>query len=135
MGELGDINWIAVIVAVVVAQVIGFLWYGPLFGKRWMAWVGKTPEEMQEGATPAIVVGVISSVLSAVVLALLLTLDAAPDVTSGVTLGLLVSIGFAVTSIVTNGMFEGRNQNLMWLYSAYQVVSITVMGAILGAWT
>ena len=135
MGELADVNWLAVIVAVVVAQVVGFLWYGPLFGKQWMAGIGKTPEEMQAGATPAMIVGVLSSILSAVVLALLLTTDENPDLAAGVMLGLLVSIGFAVTSIVTNAMFEGRNQNLMWLYSAYQVVSITAMGAILGAWT
>ena len=29
------INWIAVIVAVVLVQVLGFLWYGPLFGAMW----------------------------------------------------------------------------------------------------
>ena len=30
-----DINYIAVVGAAVAAMVIGFLWYGPLFGKQW----------------------------------------------------------------------------------------------------
>jgi hypothetical protein len=29
------INWIAIAIATVVAMIIGWLWYGPLFGKTW----------------------------------------------------------------------------------------------------
>src|SRR5258705_12057280 len=34
-------NWIAIIIATVAAMVIGFLWYGPVFGKTWMALTGR----------------------------------------------------------------------------------------------
>ena len=34
-------NWIAIIVATAAAMVIGFLWYGPVFGKAWMALSGR----------------------------------------------------------------------------------------------
>ena len=39
MNEL-KINHLAVIVAVVMQFVLGFLWYGPLFGDAWMEMVG-----------------------------------------------------------------------------------------------
>ena len=30
-----SINWLAVLASVVAAMVVGYLWYGPLFGKAW----------------------------------------------------------------------------------------------------
>lgn len=33
--SLTDVNWLAIVAAAVAAFVVGFLWYGPLFGKRW----------------------------------------------------------------------------------------------------
>ena len=30
-----EINWIAILVAVVATFILGFLWYTPLFGKAW----------------------------------------------------------------------------------------------------
>ncbi len=39
MKEL-KINYLAVLVAVVLQFVLGFLWYGPLFGEPWMEMVG-----------------------------------------------------------------------------------------------
>ena len=30
-----NINWIAVIIAVVLLEVLGFLWYGPVLGEAW----------------------------------------------------------------------------------------------------
>ena len=43
-----DINWIAVLVAAVSAFMIGGIWYGPLFGKKWMELVGKTEEDIKD---------------------------------------------------------------------------------------
>ncbi|MBI3341870.1 DUF1761 domain-containing protein, partial [Candidatus Curtissbacteria bacterium] len=35
-----QINYMAVVAAAVVNMVLGFLWYGPLFGKPWMKMMG-----------------------------------------------------------------------------------------------
>ena len=135
MPALGDINWLAVVVAVVAAQVLGFLWYGPLFGKQWMAAVGRTEEEVRaEGPGAAIVVAVVASLFHAVALALILTTWDDVDLVSGIGAGLLASIGFAAISVVSNGMFEKRGKLLIGLYAGYLMLSITVMGAINGAW-
>ncbi|MDR2733339.1 MAG: DUF1761 domain-containing protein [Spirochaetota bacterium] len=37
-----DVNWLAVIIAVLASALVGYLWYGPLFGKRWIAAMGGT---------------------------------------------------------------------------------------------
>ncbi len=37
-----DINYGAVLVAAIIEIVLGFLWYGPFFGKMWMKSIGVT---------------------------------------------------------------------------------------------
>ena len=34
------INYLAVVLATVAAMLVGWVWYGPLFGKRWRALTG-----------------------------------------------------------------------------------------------
>jgi hypothetical protein len=136
MPEFGEISWLGVLVAVVASQIIGFLWYGPLFGKPWMAALGKTQEEMSAtgtGLPQAIIGGIIASIVSALALATILTMSDSPDVESGIKIGLLVSVGFVSMNAWSGGLFEGRNQTLTWINVAYSIVTYTVMGAILGA--
>jgi hypothetical protein len=45
LAGLNEINYLAVIVAAVVAFGLGALWYAPpVLGKRWMQLTGRTPE-------------------------------------------------------------------------------------------
>src|SRR4051812_25813345 len=40
------INYWAILVSMVISILLGFLWYGPLFGKQWMAGNGmKMPDK------------------------------------------------------------------------------------------
>jgi len=40
-----QINFLIVILASLVPMGLGFLWFGPLFGKAWMAETGMTPDK------------------------------------------------------------------------------------------
>ena len=42
----GDLEWLAVLVGMAVAGVLGYVWYGPAFGKLWAA---KSGVGMQSG--------------------------------------------------------------------------------------
>ena len=44
-----SINYLAVLVSAVSAMVLGFLWFGPLFGKEWSKAMGWTEEQMAAG--------------------------------------------------------------------------------------
>jgi hypothetical protein len=128
-----DINWLAVLVAVVAHQFLGFLWYGPVFGRIWLAGMGKTREEMT-GAAGGYVVAILASFVTAIALALLLTVPENVDLETGCVYGLITSIGFVVASIATTAVFENRKITVPVLFATYQVLGITIMGAILGAW-
>ena len=48
----GNLNWWAVLASVGLVMLIGSLWYANfLFGKAWIASVGKTRIELQQGRT------------------------------------------------------------------------------------
>lgn len=40
---------LAVLVSVIVSMIVGSIWYGPVFGKKWMKLVGVTKEDMEKG--------------------------------------------------------------------------------------
>ena len=44
---MDSLNFLAIIVAAVANLAIGFVWYGPVFGKQWMKLNNYTEEEMK----------------------------------------------------------------------------------------
>ena len=44
-----DMNFLAILVAALTTVVVGFLWYGPLFGKVWSSENGFTNEDLITG--------------------------------------------------------------------------------------
>jgi hypothetical protein len=137
MPDFGAIPWLGVLVAVVASQIIGFLWYGPLFGKSWLAALGKTEEELKAGSKQglgnAIVIGIVASIVTAIALAIILTMSQTPDLASGAKIGLLGAVGLVATFIVTMSAYEQRNPTGAWIAIGNQVVTLPVMGAIIGA--
>ena len=41
------INYLAVLVSAIAAMGLGYLWYGPIFGKQWVAMMGWSKGEME----------------------------------------------------------------------------------------
>ena len=52
MLDFAGLNWWAILVATVAAFVLGYVWYGPVFGKAWLVALGKTEDEIQPLADP-----------------------------------------------------------------------------------
>lgn len=133
--NLGEINYLAVLVATVAHMAVGFLWYGPLFGETWMRAIGKTRDEVAEvaGSLPY-AVSTLSALVIAFTLALFLTLPAQVDVVTGVVFGVIAALGFIAPAVATGAVFEGRPWTVTLLTIGYELISLVIMGAILGAW-
>ncbi len=93
MLDFTGLNWWAILVATATAFILGFFWYGPVFGKAWVAALGKTEDEIQPSPTPFIVSVVAALVICIVVAALLKGLGMSGGV-DGAVLGLVTGIGF-----------------------------------------
>ena len=142
-----DVNVLAVLACAIAAMILGFLWYGPLFGKTWaelMGWGSMTAEmlkEKQRGATP----GYIASFVGALVMAYILSHSIAfaasyPALASyshlqvGLTTGFFMWLGFVAPVTVGTVFWDGRPWRLWFINAGYYLVQLLVMGTILALW-
>ena len=133
-----EINWLAVVVAAVVHQALGALWYGPMFGKAWMKSIGKTKEELEQADGPPLpkllAISALCSLITAFALAVVISLCGEEGIGVGMGIGALTAIGFIATSVVNNALFEDRSKTTVGIYVSYQILGLVLMGAVLGAW-
>ena len=129
------VNYLAVVVATVVALVIGFIWYSPrVFGNRWMAYLGTTQAQLGNPGPTGMLVGVVASLLNAWVLALLALNLGGKSVTDGVLLGVLAWLGFMATITAAQISFEKKSWGLWVLNNAHNLLVQVIMAAIVTAW-
>ena len=136
--DLSELNYIAIVVAVVINMAGGAAWYG-ILGKQWMAAAGLTREDMEamRGTSRMwypYVIAVISSLVFALVLAVIIQGLLADEVLEGLLLGLLAGIGFVATSNAAGYSFEGRSLRLYLINTGYPVVMYAIVGVLLSAW-
>jgi hypothetical protein len=130
------INHLAVLVCVVLMHVLGFLWYGPLFQEKWMAYVNLEMSDAESaGGAGLWILNFVASAAPVYVLAWLFT---KLDVSSGVRgagIGLLISFAFHHLPTMSGNMFAAMPYGLAWITGGFQLVAMVISGFILGAWT
>ena len=132
--DMGTINWLAVLVAGISSFVVGGIWYSPgLFGKAWMLANDLSEERIQQG-NKGMIFGftLIFSLVMSANLAMFLN-DPKTDLTWGLTAGFLAGI-WTFCAIAIHSLFELKSWKLIFINGGYSVVSLTLMGAILGVW-
>jgi hypothetical protein len=133
-----DVNWLAIIVAAVVAFAIGALWYSPtLFGRQWMAAHGHTPEKlaaMRSSMAKTYAFSFITYLIMAMVIALLMGLTGGTTMIQGIVLAVLAWLGFGFTIGLNTNLYSDKPAAAFMIDAGYQLVHVIVMGAIIGAW-
>ena len=138
MSELfdADVNYLAVILAAVAAQVLGFLWYGPLFAEPWMRMRGYTRADAGGGGPAIYAIPVLTALLLAYVLARLVDMVGADDVGECIAVAAFCWLGFAATVQAGQINFSPKATNKPGLFaveSGYQLAIFAIAGAIIGA--
>ena len=131
--NFSDLNWWAILVATAAAFVLGGIWYGPVFGKAWMAAIGKTEDDLQPSPTPFII-SFFTALLTCIVLAMLMSGLGIATLGGGLAMGALVGVGFIATAMASDTAFCGWGMRLFLIQSGYRVVYSIIMGGILGIW-
>jgi len=128
------INWLAVIVAGLSAFIVGGIWYSrPLFGNAWMVDSNLTEEQVKQGNKGKIFgFTLVFSLIMAVNLAMFLA-DAKTNASWGATAGFLAGI-WTFCAIAIHSLFELKSWRHIFINGGYSVVSLTLMGLIIGAW-
>jgi hypothetical protein len=128
------INWPAVLVAGLSAFAVGGLWYSrSLFGTAWMTDSKLTEDQIKQG-NKGMILGftAVFSLIMAINLAMFLA-DAKTDMAWGATAGFLAGI-WTFCAIAVHSLFELKSWRHIFINGGYSVISLTLMGAIIGLW-
>jgi uncharacterized protein DUF1761 len=125
------VNFVAVIIAAVVAMVIGFAYYAPqVMGNRWMAYLDTTRAQLGNPAPTGMLAGVVASLLNAWVLAVLALNLGGTTLADGAMLGAICWLGFMATITAAGVAFLKQPWGLWVVNNIHNVIVQIVMGAI-----
>lgn len=139
---LVPINYLAVILCGISYMVIGMLWFGPLFGKRWMRLSGITEKKLKElqqnGMTQTYAISFVSSLVMAYVLDhfIWFTAPGAVTIAVGIKTAIWAWLGFVATTSLAGYLYtaEKKPMSLYLLDNGCWFVSFLFFGIILSVW-
>ncbi len=140
--DFSAINWLAVVVSAIAFFVLGGLWYGPLFGKKWQSAVGLSDEEMKQANMGKLFGSafVFALIISAGMAMFFFGMPPKPGcevemtVANGAMYGGMTGIFFLFPSIGMNYLFARKSSSLIAIDSLYHILAYVVVGVILAAW-
>ena len=134
-------NLLAVFACGVASIITGSVWYGPLFGKKWMEICKVSAEdlakraEMQKAALPLYLVQFILSLFQAFILAYLIN---AHSTFSSLHLSILIWAAFIMPTVAGSSMWNNDTKNIKWtkflIQASYQLLNMVVFGLIIAYW-
>ena len=134
------INYLAVVLAAVVAWLAGAVWYG-LLANPWVAAHGKTMDQFkaEQAAHKGTVHGwlpfalaFVAELVMAYVLAGMVGHLGSVTIRSAVISALFVWAGFMVTTMLVNNAFAGRRYVLTLIDAGHWLVVVIVIGVVIG---
>ena len=133
-----DVNYLAVLSAAIASMVVGFLWYGPLFGKLWVKMMSFDKKKMDEAKKKRMgktyVLAFLTSLIMSYVLAHFVDYVEAMTIADGAVLGFWLWIGFFATTQIGSVLWEGKPVKLYLINTLHYLVALVVMAAILAVW-
>jgi len=137
-----SVNYLAIVAGAVLSMILGAIWYGPLFGKKWMEIIGVDPtdaeakKKMQKSAGSLYAVQFLLTLFQVLVLAHLI----ADTVTvGGLERSLWIWAAFVVPTMAGAVMWTNQSKKLKWarflIQGGYQLLLFIVFGLLLQFWT
>lgn len=132
-----EVNWLAVVLAMVASMVVGMVWYAKgVFGTQWMKLVGMTDKKAQAGSGRAIGVTIVVSLITAYVLAHVSYLSNSffknDFLQDALTTAFWMWLGFTAARVITHDAFEQRPTKLTALTISHEFVTFMAMGLVIG---
>ncbi|HLC93186.1 MAG TPA: DUF1761 domain-containing protein [archaeon] len=137
--EVQAVNIVALVVSAIASMGLGMLWYGPLFGRQWMALSGiKEPtkeekDKMMGKMMPMMAAGFVASLIAAYVLAVFIQFSGAVGAFEGALTGFWVWLGFIATVSLNTVLWEGKPIKLYLLNNGHELVHFALIGIIIAS--
>ncbi|MFD4638631.1 DUF1761 domain-containing protein [Lentzea sp. NPDC058436] len=139
LSVLGDLNWLAVVVATIAYFALGMVWYAEFaFGRAYQRASGQdlSPPEKVNAAVYAI--PLLTCFVITLATAMVGNASNTDTIMEGLLLGLVVGVGVAVPVRMVTGAYDMTKPapiTFAAIGAGYHVVGLTLAGAILGQWT
>jgi len=132
-----EINIWAVLLATLSSMVVGSVWYTPkVFGNYWMRVAKVSPSGEVKDAVKPILITLVVSFVSALVLAGSAAISqhfyGGNFLANTLITAVILWAGFTAARFITHYAFEGRPAGLTVLNCAHELVTLAVMGLIIG---
>lgn len=142
------IHYLEIITCLVISMVLGSLWFGPIFGKRWMAIIGANKdaaqteidqtrrEEMQKAAMPLYFVQALLTLVQIFVLDQFIQVIARASGMNGLQVAVWTFLAFIMPAVAAASMWTADTSSVKWgrflIQGGYYVLLFIIFGAILG---
>lgn len=123
------INWVGVIVALVVSQAVGFVWYGLVFEQQWIALSGVNPDSANG---LAMVWGAVQNLVVAIGLAWLTARTGMTGWVNGAMAGLIACVFFGLATMSLRFIYGADNGGLIPIDGGYMLIQYALSGALVG---
>jgi len=133
--DFSHINWLATVVAALSSFLVGGLWYSKiLFGSAWMTASNLTLDQVKTGNKGKIFgFTFLFSLIMAINIAIYLSDPTGTNIEFGSKVGFHAGL-IAFSAIGIAGLFELKSWKYIFINGGYSLVSLTLMGLIIGAW-
>ena len=132
-----NVNFWAVLVAAIASMVVGFIWYGPLFGKSWMKLMNidmNKTKDKKKGMGKMYFITFIASLITGYVLAHIISYTQSTTVSDAALAAFWNWLGFMLPLLIGSILWEGKPAKLFFINAVYWLVNLLVMASILVAW-
>jgi len=126
------INYLAIAVAAVAAMLVGWLWYGPLFGTKWLALAGKPKPNPAVVYPVALVATLVTGFVIAYVTAVTSEALGNGFLVPALFTAFFLWLGFSAARSLIVTLFEQRPVTLFLINTGHDLVVALVMATIIG---
>ena len=131
---LGDLNWLAVIVAAVAWFAFSAIWYSvPPLSNAWMRAAKVTPGDGPPLVT-LLVPTFIGYLVTTIVIALLAKAIGASELMDGLTLGIVLGVGFGLIGALVVQIYEQKGGSYWLINGINAIIAYSIVAIIVTVW-
>ena len=134
LDHLGDLNWLAIVVATIAWFAFSAIWYSvpPLSN----AWQKAAKVSGMEGPplVTLLVPAFIGYFVTTIVIALIARAVGATDLTDGFVLGVVLGVGFGVIGALVVQIYERKGESYALINGVNAILAFAIVGMIVTVW-
>lgn len=128
-------NHIAIVVAVILHQAIGFLWYSDfLFVNQWMAGLGKKASDFDMSNPAPFVVAIAGWFFASYFISWLVQRTQIQSFNQAIGLAVLLWVGVALPLLAPHYLFAGIHTSVLMIDAMNALVQLVVTCGLLAVW-